>query len=391
MVQKTEKAPSVRRQCVLLALHRSGLTYRPCETPVEDLTLMRVIDELHLRWPFYGSRRMTRVLREEGHAVNRKRVQRLMRVMGIEGMAPGPNTSRPREEDAKFPYLLRGLKVVRPHQVWATDITYIPLAHGFAYLVAIIDWFSRAVLSWRLSNTLDTAPCLEALDEAVAEYGPPGIFNSDQGCQFTSADFVKRLQDHKIKISHDGKGRCLDNVFVERLWRSLKYEDIYLWAYESVREARDGIRKYFVFYNEVRLHQGHGYLTPAAVLAGAKPVQGPNPIAELPAAPPTRRKTNGASKTPATPVRDATDLMPQASARHVHRQDLTGVRHQQVPRPLGKRRSPGRDRMLRLNRTKQRAVLRVRKAKEQAALARMRDRRSSRASHDLLISESRSR
>lgn len=386
MVRKTGKVPSVRRQCELLSLHRSGLTYRRRETPAEDLTLMRIIDELHLRWPFYGSRRMTVALRQAGHAVNRKHVQRLMRVMGIEGMAPGPNTSRPRKEDARFPYLLRGLAVVRPHQVWATDITYIPLAHGYAYLVAIIDWFSRAVLSWRLSNTLDTTPCLEALDDATAKYGTPEIFNSDQGCQFTSDVFVSRLQQHEIKISHDGKGRCLDNVFVERLWRSLKYEEVYLKAYEDLRDARNGITAYFAFYNDVRPHQGLGYLTPAAVLAGAQPDAGPTPIAELPAAAPTRSQANSAGQPPPTPVRHAPLLVAQPRARHLHRQDLTGVRHQQVPGPFGQRRPSRGHRVLRLHGPEQRAVLRIREAKKQAALARMRDRRASRTSHDLLIS-----
>jgi putative transposase len=261
---------------------------------------------------------MTYALRQKGCTVNRKHVQRLMRVMGLEAMAPGPNTSRPRKEDARFPYLLRGLEVVRPHQVWASDITYIPLAHGYAYLVAIIDWYARAVLAWRLSNTLDTAPCLEALDEAVAAHGPPEIFNSDQGCQFTWDDFVERLRGYGINISRDGKGRCLDNVFVERLWRSLKYEDIYLRAYEDVRDARRGIGQYFAFYNDLRPHQGLGDLTPAAVLAGAKPPVGPTPIGALPVSAPTaRRQADGASQTPATPVGDTAGLVAQPCPRHV--------------------------------------------------------------------------
>ena len=387
MVRKTGKVPSVRRQCVLLSLHRSGLTYRRRETPAEDLSLMRVTDELHLRWPFYGSRRMTYALRTQGHSVNRKHVQRLMRVMGIEGMAPGPNTSRPRKEDARFPYLLRGLEVVRPHQVWAADITYIPLAHGYAYLVAIIDWFARAVLSWRLSNTLDTVPCLEALDEAVAKYGAPEIFNSDQGCQFTSDEFVKRQQGYGIKISHDGKGRCLDNVFVERLWRSVKYEDVYIRAYESVWDARGGIGRYFVFYNDVRPHQGLGNLTPAAVLAGAQPKIGPTPIAMLPvSAPAARRQTYGTGQPPATPVGGADLLMAQSRPGDVHRQDFAGVRHQKISRPLGQRRPSRSDRMLRLHGTDEGAVLRVRESKEHPVLTGMRNRRPSSARHDLLIS-----
>lgn len=258
----------MRRQCDLLSVNRSGLTYVPVGPDAYELKLMRVIDETYLRWPFYGSRRMSVVLRRDGHAVNRKRVQRLMRLMGLEGLAPGPNTSRPREEAEKFPYLLRGMDINAPNQVWATDITYIPMKHGFSYLVAIIDWYSRKVLSWRLSNTLDTSSCLEALAEAIEEWGVPTIFNSDQGCQFTSDDFVKKLKGHRIKISHDGKGRCMDNIFVERLWRSLKYEEIYLKVYDNVRDARAGIGKYFDFYNEVRPHQALGYATPSAVYTG---------------------------------------------------------------------------------------------------------------------------
>ena len=259
---------SMRRQCDLLSLHRSGLAYVPVGPDAYDLELMRLIDEMYLQWPFYGSRRMTMELRKQGYVVNRKRVQRLMRLMGLEGLAPGPNTSQPREEAEKFPYLLRGINISAPNQVWATDITYIPMKQGFAYLVAIIDWYSRKVLAWRLSNTLDTAFCLEALDEAFERWGIPRIFNSDQGCQFTSEDFVNRLKNRKIKISHDGKGRCIDNVLVERLWRSLKYEEVYLKVYENVREARDGIGKYIHFFNEVRGHQTLGYATPSAVYAG---------------------------------------------------------------------------------------------------------------------------
>ena len=258
----------MRRQCELLWVHRSGLSYEPVGPHPEDLALMRLIDETYLQWPFYGSRRMTKTLRRQGYVVNRKRVQRLMRLMGLEGLAPGPNTSRPREEDEKFPYLLRGLAIVEANQVWATDITYVPMKHGFMYLVAIIDWYSRKVLSWRLSNTLDTEFCLQALDEAIELWGVPEIFNSDQGSQFTSTEFVQRLKDKKIKISHDGKGRCIDNIFVERLWRSVKYEEIYLKVYETVREAREGLKQYFEFYNEVRPHQALGYETPSAVYQG---------------------------------------------------------------------------------------------------------------------------
>ena len=263
------RRPSVRRQCQLLSLHRSGLAYKPAPTPPEDLDLMRAIDELYLRRPYYGSRRMTEALKRARHVVNRKRVQRLMRVMGLEGMAPGPATSTPRKEDKKYPYLLRDKAVERPNEVWATDITYVPLAHGFIYLVAIIDWFSRKVLSWRLSNTLDTTFCLEALDEALANFDPPEIFNSDQGCQFTAADFADRLIAAGIAISRDGKGRCLDNVFVERLWRALKYEEVYLKGYDSIAEARREIGAYLDFFNGERPHQALRYRTPDEVFAGA--------------------------------------------------------------------------------------------------------------------------
>jgi len=272
MVATTGSRPSLRRQCVLLSLHRSGLTYEPTSAARDDdLVLMRKIDELYLRRPYYGSRRMAEALRRAGHEINRKRVQRLMRVMGLEAMAPGPATSRPRKDDKKYPYLLRGIEVVRPNQVWATDITYIPLAHGFVYLVAIIDWFSRKVLTWRLSNTLDTSFCNDALDDALARFGRPEIFNSDQGCQFTAQDFVDRLLDAGVQVSRDGKGRCLDNVFAERLWRSLKYEEVYLKGYDSIAEARREIDVYLDFFNNERPHQGLGYLTPNEVFAGILP------------------------------------------------------------------------------------------------------------------------
>lgn len=224
---------------------------------------MRRIDELHLEHPFFGSRKMTQVLKTEGHDVNRKRIQRLMRQMGLEGMAPKPTTSRPAPEHPVFPYLLRGLSIGRPNQVWAADITYIPLAHGFAYLVAIMDWYTRRVLSWRLSNTLDSVFCVEALEEALSRFGNPGIFNTDQGAQFTAAAFTDVLREGGVKVSMDGKGRYTDNIFVERLWRSLKYEEVYLHAYDSVREARDGIGRYWGFYNDGRPHQSLGYQTPA--------------------------------------------------------------------------------------------------------------------------------
>lgn len=225
---------------------------------------MRLIDEEYTRRPFYGSRKMVFFLREEGHEVNRKCVQRLMRVMGIQGLCPGPNTSRRCIEHMIYPYLLRGFTIERPNQVWSADITYIRLTQGFAYLVAILDWFSRYVLSWRLSNSLETAFCMEALEEALVR-GSPEIFNSDQGSQFTSAEFTGRLQRQEIRISMDSRGRAFDNIFNERLWRSVKYEDVYLKEYQTMVEAREGLGAYFRFYNDQRFHQSLSYRTPRAV------------------------------------------------------------------------------------------------------------------------------
>jgi putative transposase len=258
-----DKQTSIRRQCELLGVSRSSVYYEPVEADAEELELMKRIDEVHLEFPFYGSRSIARELGKKGYGVNRKRVQRLMRLMGLESVAPKPNTSKPNEEHPVYPYLLRGVTVDRPNQVWAADITYIPLARGFAYLVAIMDWASRRVLSWRLSNTLDASFCVEALRQALSRFGRPEIFNSDQGSQFTAKDFTDVLLAKDVKISMDGKGRCIDNVFVERLWRSLKYEDIYLKAYTNLVEARAGIAAYFRFYNTRRSHQALGYQTPA--------------------------------------------------------------------------------------------------------------------------------
>jgi putative transposase len=268
MIDRELAEPSVRRQCELLRVSRSGLYYEPEPTSPEQLALMRRIDELHLKYPFYGSRLLAVTLRNEGRDVNRKRVQRLMRLMGIESMAPKPKTSEPHPEQVVYPYLLRGLRIDRVNQVWATDITYIPMSSGFVYLVAIMDWHSRRVLSWRLSNTLDSSFCVEALEEALARFGKPQIFNTDQGAQFTAEAFTTPLRDRGIAISMDGKGRCLDNVFVERLWRSLKYEEVYLHAYDSVAQARAAIGRYFGFYNDQRPHQALGYQTPAAFYDG---------------------------------------------------------------------------------------------------------------------------
>jgi putative transposase len=263
-----DEQTSVRRQCELLGINRSSVYYVPVEPDAEELELMRRIDEIHLEFPFYGSRSIARELRAKGYRANRKRVQRLMRLMGLESVAPKPNTSRPNQEHPVYPYLLRGLTIDRPNQVWAADITYIPLARGFAYLVAIMDWHSRRVLSWRLSNTLDSSFCVEALQEALCCFGRPAIFNSDQGSQFTASAFTDVLLAAGAKISMDGKGRCIDNVFVERLWRSLKYEDIYLKAYANLVEARAGIGRYFEFYNTRRTHQALGHQTPAGFYDG---------------------------------------------------------------------------------------------------------------------------
>ena len=261
----------MRRQCELLGLNRSGLYYEPARESLANLRLMRLIDEQYLRTPFYGSRRMTAWLTRQGEEVNRKRVQTLMKVMGLEAIHPGPRTTARDPDHKVYPYLLRGLRVERRDQVWSTDVTYIPLEGGFMYLAAVIDWHSRFVLSWRLSNTLDGRFCLEALDAAL-EGGRPEIFNTDQGVQFTARAFTGRLEAAGIAVSMDGRGRALDNVFIERLWRSLKYEDIYLKAYKSVRDLEIGLSGWFAFYNHERLHQSLAYRTPAEVYRGAEPV-----------------------------------------------------------------------------------------------------------------------
>jgi putative transposase len=255
---------SVRRQCELLRVNRSSVYYEKVGPDAEELELMRRIDELHLKHPFYGSRRIARELRGQGLQANRKRIQRLMRVMGLEAIAPKPRTSKPEPEHAIYPYLLRGLSIDRPNKVWASDITYVPLARGFGYLVAIMDWYSRRVLSWKLSNTLDSSFCVAALNEALLRFGQPEIFNTDQGAQFTAEAFTRVLLARGVKISMDGKGRCIDNVFVERLWRSLKYEEVYLNDYDDLVQARAGIGRYLEFYNYQRPHQALGHQAPAA-------------------------------------------------------------------------------------------------------------------------------
>jgi len=254
MINRDTDLP-ITRQCELLSLNRSTVYYQLQDVSEMDLKLMRRIDEMHLKRPFYGSRRIRDWLQDEGYDINRKRVQRLMRQMGIRALYPKPRTSKPGKGHKIYPYLLRDLVIDRPNQVWATDISYIPMAKGFVYLVAVIDWYSRKVLSWRLSNSMDTDFCIDALEEALSRHGTPDIFNTDQGAQFTSEAFTDVLKEAGIDISMDGKGRWIDNVFVERLWRSVKYEEVYLHAYESLTQARAGLKNYFQFYNAKRKHQ----------------------------------------------------------------------------------------------------------------------------------------
>jgi len=284
MIEPTHKKISIRRQCDLIGLNRSSYYYQPTSVdyisknlstqithPVreteENLGLMKQIDKMYMKWPFYGSRKMTTVLNREGCLVNRKRIQRLMRLMSIQAIYPKPRLSIGGQGHKIYPYLLRDLSIEQPDKVWCADITYLPLSHGFVYLVAILDWFSRFVLAWRLSNTLDTAFCLEALDEALKNRHPE-IFNSDQGCQFTSNDHTGLLKDAGIKISMDGRGRVFDNIFIERLWRSLKYEDIYIKDYQTVMELSAGLDAYFQFYNYERPHQSLENKTPSMVYYG---------------------------------------------------------------------------------------------------------------------------
>lgn len=253
------------RQCRLLAVARSTAYHCPHPAPERDLTLMRCIDAIHLTHPFLGSRRIGDALRDDGLCVNRKRVQRLMHVMGILALHPKAKTTRPAPGHRIYPYLLRGLDITHANQVWCTDITYLPMAHGFLYLVAVMDWYSRKVLAWRVSNTMDVAFCVEALQHAIDQYGTPQIFNSDQGSQFTSEAFTAVLKAHAIQISMDGRGRWMDNVFIERLWRSVKYEEVYLKAYENGTQAKQSLSQYFTFYNQHRHHQSLDRSTPDQV------------------------------------------------------------------------------------------------------------------------------
>ena len=267
MVEPSHPALSVRRQCELLGVNRSNVYYRPVGESKENLMLMRLIDEEYTRHPFYGSRKLTFWLWEQGWEVNRKRVARLMERMGIQAVYPKPKLSQPGEAHKIYPYLLEGVTVTRVNQVWSTDITYIRMAEGFLYLVAVMDWFSRFVLSWALSLTLELGFCLAALKRAF-RWGRPEIFNSDQGSQFTGEKFTGELEARGIMVSMDGRGRCLDNIFIERLWRSLKYEEVYLRDYELVPEAEAGIGKWFHFYNYQRMHQSLDYRTPARIYRG---------------------------------------------------------------------------------------------------------------------------
>ena len=263
----------VTRQCRLLALARSSVYYTPQPVAAADLGLMRQIDELHLAYPFAGSRLLRDLLRLRGVFVGRKHVATLMRRMGIEALYRHPRTTRPHPGHQVFPYLLRELAITTPNQVWAMDFTYIPMRHGFLYLVAVLDWATRRVLAWRLSNTLTTDVCLDALEAAIHDYGCLGILNTDQGSQFTSTAFVALVQQHSIALSMDGKGAWRDNLFVERLWKSVKYEEVYLHAYDSVPEAQRGLAAYFAFYNAGRPHTALDGRTPDMVYFGLKPQQ----------------------------------------------------------------------------------------------------------------------
>jgi putative transposase len=264
MIDPEDELP-ISKQAEVLQISRSSVYYKPLPVSEADLWLMRRIDELHLNYPFAGSRMLRDMLRQQGLEVGRRHVKTLMRRMGVEAIYRKPNTSKPAPGHRIYPYLLRGLAITRPNQVWSTDISYIPMARGFIYLVAVIDWFSRRVLAWKLSITIETSFCIEALDEALSKHGKPEIFNTDQGSQFTSEAFTGRLKEEGIAISMDGKGRWCDNVFIERFWKSIKYEHVYLHAYESVQEAREKIGDYIDFYNTTRPHSSLKALTPDQV------------------------------------------------------------------------------------------------------------------------------
>ena len=265
MISVSDPVLSIKEQCDLLSIHRSGLYYQPVGESAENLQLMRLMDEQYLSTPFYGFRKMTQFLLAQGHQVNRKRVRRLMRLMGLMAIYQKPNTSRADKTHYKYPYLLKGLTITRCNQVWAADITYIPMKRGFMYLMAIIDLHSRYVVGWSVSNSMEADWCAQVVKQAIARHGKPDIFNTDQGSQFTSDCFIQTLKDKQITISMDGKGRALDNIFIERLWRSVKYENIYLNAYADGTALYQGLKTYFDFYNRERLHQNLAYQTPHSI------------------------------------------------------------------------------------------------------------------------------
>lgn len=269
MIDKHHPKLSMSKQCDLLSVHRSGLYYKPCGENETNLRVMDVIDKEYQKKPFYGVARMTEHLKRMGYAVNQKRIRRLYRLMDLRAIFPGPNTSKANQLHKKYPYLLRNLVITHTNQVWACDITYIPMKHGFMYLVAIIDLHSRFVVGWGISNSLEADFCIEVLKQAILKYGKPEIFNTDQGVQFTSEGFTQVLKDHEIQISMDGKGRAIDNIFIERLWRSVKYENVYLHAYADGLDLYKGLKDYFEFYNYERIHQSLEYQTPAFVYAMA--------------------------------------------------------------------------------------------------------------------------
>lgn len=262
---KKDRTLTIKRKCELPGIERTGMYYKAKDRTEEDLEIMKLMDEIHMEYPFMGSRMIRDKLLEKGHVVNRKKVRRLMREMGISAVCPKPGTSKRNRMHRVYPYLLRNFKIERPNQVWAADITFIPMARGWLYLVVVMDLYSRYILSWKLSNSLDATFCVEALEEATGNYEKPEIFNTDQGAQFTSEEFTDHLKGEEIAISMDGKGSWMDNVFIERLWRSLKYEEVYLKGYESVNEAKEGIENWIRFYNEGRRHQSLGRLTPEQV------------------------------------------------------------------------------------------------------------------------------
>ncbi len=285
MITRERPDLSLSRQCRLLSISRSSFYYAPKGESPENLALMRRIDELFLKYPFYGSCQMVRQLRRDGVRVGRQRVRRLMRLMGLEAIYQAPRTSTPHRAHRVYPYLLRGMAIDRPDRVWCADITYIPVQRGFLYLVAVMDWATRHVLSWRLSNTMDAGFCVEALAEALAQYGRPEIFNTDQGSQFTSLDFTGVLKDADVAVSMDGRGRCMDNIFIERLWRSLKYEAVYLHELTDGFVARRVIGEWIDFYNTERPHSALAGRTPAEVYEARQPVDMMDKAIALPTSP----------------------------------------------------------------------------------------------------------